>query len=324
MRALAATGAIAVALAVAITFMRPGTDARVPVAYGGSTADHALHAAATGGGAVVPTAMGAVPADALAASSGLAVTAGWQTLEPGLDLGMFDGPPSAWARPIVVLRIDPARFELKLMNASAPGEGASHTARGWVDRAGGVAAINASMYQEDYRTSVSLMRTRDHVNHSRLSKDKTVLAFDPLSSGAHPVRLIDRDCHDFDAARKEYGALVQSIRLVSCDRRNVWAPSARRFSTAAIGMDGQGRVLFMHARTPWPVHELVNALLALPIDLRQAMYVEGGPEAQLFVRSGGKEMQWVGGFEAAPAAENTEAWPVPNVVVAVRKSTAAR
>ena len=238
---------------------------------------------------------------------------GWRTLEPGLDYGVFGGP----AGEVVIVRIEPSRYELRLLNASAPGEGTLRTARGWAARAGAAAAINASMYQEDYRTSVSLMRTRGHVNHSRVSKDKAVLAFDPLVRGAAPVRLIDRECEDLDSARAAYGTLVQSIRLVSCDRRNVWEPSPRKVSMAAIGVDGKGRVLFIHARTPSPVHELVNALLAMPIDLRQAMYVEGGPEAQLYVKGGGREQEWVGGFERAPAAQNASAWPVPNVIVAV-------
>lgn len=244
----------------------------------------------------------------------------WQTLEPGLELGQFAGPPAEGAaRPIVVVRIDPARFELRLLNSSAPGEGTLRTARAWAARAGAAATINASMYQEDYRTSVSLMRTREHVNQRRVSKDRSVLAFDPLARGAAPVRIIDRDCEDLESAAKAYGTLVQSIRLVSCERKNMWAPSARRFSTAAIGVDGKGRILFIHARTPWPVHDLVNALLALPIDLRQAMYVEGGPEAQLFVRGGGREHEWVGGFEHVPQADNRDAWPVPNVIAAVRR-----
>jgi hypothetical protein len=106
--------------------------------------------------------------------------------------------------------------------------------------------------------------------------------------------------------------------MVSCDRRNVWAPSERRFSAAAIGLDRRGRVLFIHARTAWPVHDLVAALLALPIDLAQAMYVEGGPEAQLFARGSGREVERVGTFEGA-AAENPRAWPVPNVIAAVRR-----
>ncbi|WP_242352531.1 phosphodiester glycosidase family protein [Anaeromyxobacter sp. SG64] len=252
--------------------------------------------------------------------AGDAAQGGFRVLEPGLELGQFAGPAAEGrAQPIAIVRIDPARFELRLLNASAPGEGSLRSARAWAARAGAAAAINASMYQQDYRTSVSLMRTRQHVNQRRVSRDRSVLAFDPLERGAAPVRLIDRDCDDLETVAKAYGTLVQSIRLVSCDRRNVWAPSQRRFSAAAIGMDGKGRVLFIHARTPWPVYDLVNALLALPIDLRQAMYVEGGPEAQLYVRGGGGEHEWVGGFEHLPQADNHEPWPVPNVVAAVRR-----
>ncbi len=246
----------------------------------------------------------------------------WQALEPGLEYVLLDGPPSDGVGDgkIAAVRIDPARFELRLASASA-GEGGLLTAREWAYRTGASAAINASMYQEDYRTSVSLMRSRDHVNQRRLSKDKAVLAFDPLVSGVPPVRIVDRDCENLSDAESRYGTLVQSIRMVSCQRHNVWAPSDRRFSTAAIGVDAKGRVLFFHARTPWPVHDLVKALLELPIDLAQAMYVEGGPEAQLFARGGKLEIERVGTFERAPprAADAGRAWPVPNVIVAIRK-----
>jgi hypothetical protein len=262
----------------------------------------------------------AVLASASAAAPPPAGQAPWQALEPGLETALLDGPPGAGGdRKIAVVRIDPTRFELRLLAASAPGEGTMRTAREWAYRAGASAAINASMYQEDFRTSVSLMRTREHVNQRRVSKDKAVLAFDPLVSGVAPVRIVDRDCDDLDQASATYGTLVQSIRMVSCDRRNVWAPSERRFSAAAIGIDRGGRVLFIHARSAWPVHELVKALLAAPLDLAQAMYVEGGPEAQVFARGGGRELERVGTFEAGAAAENARAWPVPNVIAAIRR-----
>jgi uncharacterized protein YigE (DUF2233 family) len=280
----------------------------------------ALAAAALVALAAPPDASGVAPGPA-APGPPKGAAAPWQALEPGLDYALFDGPAAdAGDGKIAVVRIDPGRFELKLLNASAPGEGQLRTARAWAYRAGASAAINASMYQEDYRSSVSLMRTRDHVNQRRLSKDKAVLAFDPLVSGVPPVRIVDRDCDDFGQAERRYGTLVQSIRMISCDGRNVWAPSDRRFSSAAIGVDARGRVLFIHARSPWPVNQLVKALLALPIEITQAMYVEGGPEAQLYARSGAREVERVGGFEgAARAAELPQAWPIPNVVVAVRR-----
>jgi hypothetical protein len=240
-------------------------------------------------------------------------------LEPGLDLALLPGPPVDEGDGLIaVVRLDPARFELKLLNASAPAEGRPRSVRDWAFRAGASAAINASLYQADWRTATGLMRTREHVNHTRVGKDKAVLAFDPLVAGLAPVRIVDLDCEPLEPAAKQYASLVQSIRMISCARTGVWAPSARRFSSAAIGVDGAGRVLLIHARSPWPVHELVAALLAAPIDLRQAMYVEGGPEAQLYVRGGGTELLRQGASEHGLELPGG-GLPVPNVVAAVRR-----
>src|SRR5689334_5556677 len=108
-----------------------------------------------------------------------AAAAPWQALAPGLELGTFDGPPADIGDgKIRILRIDPRRYELKLLSASAEKEGRMRTAKQWAASAGAVAAINSSMFRDDGKTSVSLMRTRSHVNNPRLSKDKTLLAFD--------------------------------------------------------------------------------------------------------------------------------------------------
>ncbi|MCM2332940.1 MAG: phosphodiester glycosidase family protein, partial [Anaeromyxobacteraceae bacterium] len=147
------------------------------------------------------------------------------SLEPGLELALLPGPPATQGDGLIaVVRIDPARFKVELLNASAPGEGRPRSVRDWAFRAGASAAINASLYQADWRTAVGLMRSRDHVNHTRVGKDRAVLAFDPVVSGVAPVRIIDRDCEDLDTAGRSYAGLVQSIRMVSCQRVGVWAP----------------------------------------------------------------------------------------------------
>jgi hypothetical protein len=247
----------------------------------------------------------------------------WRTLEPGLDLGHFPSSrPSDRGDSVVrVLRIDPARFDLRLMNASAPGQGRPLTAKGWCARAGLVAAVNASMYQADHRTSVSLMKTEGHTNNPRLSKDRAILAFDRLDRFVPPVAIIDRECDDIDALEGRYGTLVQSIRMISCRGKNVWSRQPRRWSAAAIGTDRQGRVLFMHARSPYSTHDLIDILMELPLGLERALYAEGGPEAQLYVKSGGLESEWVGSYESGfnEDDDNHAAWPVPNVVGIARR-----
>jgi hypothetical protein len=110
--------------------------------------------------------------------------------------------------------------------------------------------------------------------------------------------------------------LVQSIRMVSCQGDNTWQQQTRQESIAAIGLDRHGRVLFLHARSPWSTHDFIDILRQLPLELAQAQYAEGGPEAQLFVRHGDREVELVGDFEGASrdSEGNREAWPVPNVI----------
>lgn len=252
----------------------------------------------------------------------LALEAGaaWEPLEPGLDLGVF-APPQAVAvdePEIRVLRVDPARFALRLLNASAPGNEAL-TPREWCKRHGLVAATNASMYQTDMRSSVGLMKTRGHVNNPRLTRDKAVLAFDRRDPGVPPVQIIDRQFQDFTLLSQRYDSFVQSIRMVSLVGRNVWTPQPHAWSTAAIAIDRDGRVLFIHTRAAYRTHDLGNILLALPLGLRNAMYAEGGPEAQLYVRSGSRELELAGRFDTGFLSGTPGALPVPNVIGVVRR-----
>ena len=247
----------------------------------------------------------------------------WTELEPGLELAELEAPlKSPLGDSIIrILRIDPERFDLELLNASATADGRPKTAKAWSREHGLVAAINTSMYQQDHRTSVSLMRTRDHVNNGRLSKDNAVLAFDRLDPGVPPVQIIDRKLQDFEALRSRYGTLIQSIRMVTLNRENVWQQQPKRWSIATIGMDRRGHVLFIHCRSPYSVHDFIDMLLELPIDLNNAMYVEGGPEAQLYVESGDRSLELFGSFETGffETDDNIEAWPIPNVVGVVRR-----
>jgi Phosphodiester glycosidase len=242
---------------------------------------------------------------------------GWQQLDKGLDLGIFPAPQAAANGDslVRVLRIDPKYFQLRLLNASQVENGVPLTPKQWCRQNGMVAAINPSMYQTDYKTSVSLMRTKIHTNNPRLSKDMTILAFDRQRAGVPQVKIIDRQCEDFQSWKQRYGTLVQSIRMISCTGKNVWKPQARRWSTSAIGVDEQDRVLFMHVRALYSMHDLINILKKLPLNISRAMYTEGGPQAQLYINSG-QELELTGSYDTNSNEANKDsiAWPLPNVI----------
>lgn len=248
----------------------------------------------------------------------------WLQLEPGLDFGAFIAPqPSdVGDSRIRILRIDPVYFRFQLLNASATPTVKRLGAKDWALQYNLVATINASLFQADNKTSVSLMRTKNHVNNSHLSKDKTLLAFDPRDGSLPNVQIVDRDCSNISQILNLYESFVQSIRMISCNGENVWAQQKKRWSTSAIGMDQRGRILFIHVRSPYTTHDLIENLLKLPIELKNAMYTEGGPIAQLYIHSGRYEYEFIGSYSTGSNENdgNSIAWPLPNVVGITRNS----
>ena len=152
------------------------------------------------------------------------------------------------------------------------------------------------------------------------SKDKTVLAFDPIDKEIPKVKIIDRECEDFEALRKKYTTLIQSIRMVSCKGKNVWAPQNKIWSTASVGTDNKGRILFIHVRSPYSTHDLINMLMQIPIKLERAMYVEGGADAQLYINTGKEEHEFIGSYSTGLREhdQNTFSHPIPNVLGLIR------
>ena len=247
----------------------------------------------------------------------------WRDVDAGLQVADIRAPvpsPRGDSR-ITVVRIDPRRYAFKLLTAKEYG-GARLTVRQWARTHGLVAAINAGMYQEDGLTSVGYMKNFAHVNNPHVNPNNAVLAFNPADPDVPEVQIIDRACQDFAALRGRYHTLIQSIRMVSCDGRNVWSPQDRRWSIAAVAVDGGGRVLFIHSRSPYPVHDFVNILLRLPLDIRNAMYLEGGPKAALYLSANGIEIERLGRFDSALLETNANAHglPVPNVLGVVPKA----
>jgi hypothetical protein len=243
----------------------------------------------------------------------------WKTLESGLELGTFHSPgyPDSVKATIYILRIDPAIYSLNLFCASAPDQGKTLSAKQWCKKEHLVAAINASMYQEDYKTSVSLMKTAVHTNNSYLSKDKTIIAFNPRKESVPNFRIIDRQCDDFTILRHDYSTFIQSVRMISCTGKNVWT-QGQAWSIASIGSDKNGKVLFIYSSNPHTVHDFANILLTLPINIDRAMYLDGGHIAQMAIQTGTTNLELIGQFNGLGYSP-TEAPAIPNIIGIIKK-----
>ena len=88
-----------------------------------------------------------------------------------------------------------------------------------------------------------------------------------------------------------------------------------------MAQDGDGRILFLHCRQPVEAYAFAQQLLHLPLNVRTVMYVEGGGQAGLLVRSAHWQHELVGIGPAGFLVTGDLRALLPNVLGAVRIAT---
>jgi uncharacterized protein YigE (DUF2233 family) len=227
----------------------------------------------------------------------------WKSLQPGVDFTTVALKPHGT---LYVVRVDPQQATLDVGLASE--KGSSRTAAAWSRDAGMSVVINLGMFQSDQRSNVGYLRHGSHANNPRFNAYRSVLA-------ANPGTLwVDLDQGKPDLSK--YNIVVQNLRLIAAGRKNVWAPTSRRWSEAALAQDSKGRLLFLFSRSPYSMHDFNALLLKLPLDIQRAMHLEGGPEASLSIHAAGVDLDLSGSFETGFSENdaNVRQWPIPNVL----------
>jgi hypothetical protein len=244
----------------------------------------------------------------------------WQQIAPGMDIHYITTKSKSIEgdSKITVVRIDPDKWELVFMGISQPGEESLKTAREWCESNKLTAAINAGMFATNYRTHVGYLRFRDHVYCGSINNYQSILAFDPKEGKEiPPFRIFDLDANGvtIQSILKDYSSAVQNLRLIKKLGINVWKQQERKWSEAAIGEDDKGRILFIFSRSPFSMHDLNKELLEAGIGIVAVQHLEGGPEAQLYVKSGSFQIDLNGSYEKSYNEDNgnVNSWPIPNI-----------
>ena len=241
----------------------------------------------------------------------------WKTLDRGLYLGRFK--PIIKSRihdcDVIIIKIDPKAYEFNLLCASEHG-GKLRTIKHWVEEFDLMTTINAGMYQaSDFSKSTGYMRNYGHVNNPYINPSYgAFMVFNAKDPKLPDVQIVDRRLQeDWRSLIEKYHSVIQNYRMISYGKKRGWPQQEQVSSAAAIGMDRDGHVLFILSRSPYSIHDFIQILLALPIQIQSAMYVEGGPQASLVLKTHEEASIWIGdregeSYEAAPVCE------IPNVV----------
>lgn len=263
-----------------------------------------------------------------------------ERLAPGLERGLFSTERPAGGigdSTLVVLRVDPEQWRLRVLTMQQYEETATPALienaneRGapsgpsWAQVFDVPIVTNAGMFATDHRTHVGYLRAPQGVNSARVNRYQSVAAFDPKpdAPGGEPVpafRIYDRDETPLPEIRARYETVIQNLRLIKRPGENRWGMQEKRWSEMALAEDRAGHMVLVYSRTPYPMHTFNEILLDLPLDIVAAQHLEGGPEAQLVIRSTGAvalpDTTYVGSYETGfyPNDQNRDAWFIPVVM----------
>ena len=247
----------------------------------------------------------------------------WKTVDEGLFVREFDSPQKSNTKDskITIVKVDPKFYSFKLLCASEHGK-LRVTSKKWCEKQNLICAVNAGMYQKDGITNVGYMKNFYHINNPRLASTyKAVLAFNPVESTVQEIQIIDLTCQDFEKLRFKYQTYVQNIRMISCQQQNVWRKQDKSYAMAVFGIDKSGNALLIFTESPYSGYDFINILLSLPISIYNAMYLEGGPVANLYFSLNEFQFERIGRYATDNEGDTLPpAWPIPNLLGVAKKS----
>jgi hypothetical protein len=246
---------------------------------------------------------------------------GWKQLAQGIEIQYLTAkkPSTTGDSRITAVRIDPEQWELVFAGVNQPDEKSAYTAKEWCETHKLTAAINAGMFADNYRTHTGYLKFRDHINNSHINSYKSVMAFDPKKGKDVPsFRIFDLDASGvtIQSILNDYNSAIQNLRLIKKSGINVWQQQDREWSEAAIGEDAEGRILFIFSRSSFSMYDFNKELLQSGIGIVAAQHLEGGPEAQFYLKINDFEIDLCGSYETSYNEDdsNSLAFPIPNII----------
>lgn len=253
----------------------------------------------------------------------------WKELLPGLYYTEVHIPYNIHIsdRKLTILKIQHQYFESNIYAALAI-DSTKRTVSQWASDFNLNIAFNAGMYSlKDTYKSVGYLKSNDSVVQPEWKDNFNVLAlFNPTCKSVLPFNLIDIDSEPYDSLLRCYSSALQSIRMIDRNGEQVvWKPKRLIYSSMIVlGEDMEHNAIVAFTRTPLSANQMSHLLLRLPLKIRTTMYLEGGPEACLYVRTNDtlilKNGSWVS--QTFPTDTNTRYWNLPQIIGFKYRNTA--
>jgi len=243
----------------------------------------------------------------------------WDTLADGLLYCVVDAPQKSILgdSKITIVRITPAKMEFSLLTATEYGRPRSVCE--WADTFDLNVVLNAGMYElSNGLINRGFMKNYGHHNNALLRENyNSMIALNAKDSNAHDFCIIDLQCDPWHTVKNDYHCYAQGLRMIDCNGTGMgWNKRYQSCSMMVAATDALGNIYYIYSRSPYTHNEMIRFMIGMPYGLTNAIYIEGGPETSLYIRTGNRVVEKVGSYVSNTYAtdNNMTFWALPNVI----------
>ena len=245
----------------------------------------------------------------------------WIEVGKGLSYIEMDAPKKSNVNDskISILKINPALVEFEMLSATQF-DSSSLCVVDWAEKKNLNVVINASMY--DLRNQLSskgiLQNSKEHANNPNFYEGyNAVICFNPLHSGLPAFDIVDLKCQNMSYVKQNYASFAQGLRMLDCEGNPMsWNKNPQSCSQLVVAKDDNQNVYFIFSRSPYTHNQMIHFMKGFDLNLKNAIYMEGGPQTSLFIDSDIYRIEKLGSYVSRtyPTDKNSEFWKLPNVI----------
>lgn len=245
----------------------------------------------------------------------------WKTLLKGLYYAEINNPyPSKISDNIISLvKINPALFDMDVYACTAY-DSLPRKVSEWSEQYNLNVVINAGMYNiANGIIAQGYMKSKKSCNNATFKGSFNAMAVcNPIDTLLPLFDIVDIEQEAYQSFLKQYQTAFQSIRMIDhAGKQVVWKPKRLIYSSMCVlAMDDCHQIILVFSRSPLSANQMSELLLNIPLKVQSAMYLEGGPECNLYIRTADTLILKIGSYVSTtfPTDTNSRAWHLPNVI----------
>lgn len=244
----------------------------------------------------------------------------WTQLADGVDYMEMDAPEKSLINNsrLCLLKLDPEVLDFQLFNATRQKKRRMTVAQ-WADSFDLNIVMNAGMY--DMANGLihrGYMKSGKHVNNPKFTPDyNSMIAFNPKDSSDAKFEIFDLTCDNWKSVKTRYKCYAQGMRMIDCNGEAMeWGKKKQSCSMLVAAKDEYGKIWFIFSRSPYSHNQMIEFMKGFKEDLRNAIYLEGGPETSLYIDFRDHCIERIGSYvsDTYPTDANPDFWELPNVI----------